>query len=471
MSAMRFVSTRDPVLAAGFAEALEEGLAPDGGLYVPGEWPVLSPRELADSLGQPSDSGRPTPDAATREAHDALRAQGGEELRSYTSARALSGLAVSVIRRFAAGSRIAPHLAAIAAEAFSFDAPLVPLEPQGRLGVLELFHGPTAAFKDFGARFLAASLARLRAPSDRTLTILVATSGDTGGAVAAAFHERRGIEVAVLYPKGLVTPTQERQLTCWGGNVRSFAVLGTFDDCQRMVKEALLDRELRERRVLSSANSINLGRLLPQVVYYAAASLELWQAYGEPASFVIPAGNLGNALACIWARKLGLPVGDIVLAHNANRTVPDFLRTGSWRPRPSVATLASAMDVGNPSNMERLRALFPEIDRLRGAVEADTVDDAHIRERIRSAYERFGQVWCPHTATAAEVYERLPRERRASRRWVIVATAHAAKFREIVEPLIGRPVAVPETLARLFTRPVSCTEIAPRLDALRNALA
>ncbi len=444
MTAMQFSSTRNPALVAGFAEALEKGLAPDGGLYIPSEWPAFASEQLT---GQ----------------------SGAEAAR--TSAGALAKLAVSMLKPFAAGDRLEPHLPAVAAEAMSFDAPLVPLDSPGRLSVLELFHGPTAAFKDFGARFLAASLARLRAPDAPALTILVATSGDTGGAVAAAFHERPGIEVAVLYPKGLVTPTQERQLTCWGGNVRSFAVRGTFDECQRMVKEAMLDRELRERRALSSANSINLGRLLPQAVYFGAASLAIRQAYGEPASFVIPAGNLGNALACIWARKLGLPIADIVLAHNANRVVPDFLRTGAWQPRPSVATLASAMDVGNPSNLERLRALYPQIDQLRGAVAADTVDDEQIRERIRTDFRRFGRVWCPHTATAAEVYGRLPLERRSTGRWVLVATAHPAKFREIVEPLIGRAVSMPDSLARLFERPVFCTEIAPTLDALRSALA
>ena len=188
----------------------------------------------------------------------------------------------------------------------------MPLVPDGRLSVLELFHGPTAAFKDFGARLLAACLVRLRTHKSHPLTILVATSGDTGGAVAAAFHERPGIEVAVLFPKGLVSPTQERQLTCWGGNVKSFAVRGTFDDCQRLVKQAFVDPQLRERSELSSANSINLGRLLPQAVYYAAASLAIWREHAQPASFVVPSGNLGNAVACVWARRLGLPMLRVV---------------------------------------------------------------------------------------------------------------------------------------------------------------
>ncbi len=478
MNGMRFVSTRDPALAAGFVDALEQGLAPDGGLYVPREWPQVSVSGLRASVG-----------ASLAASHE--RASG-----STTSSLALASLASSIIAPFAAGSRLASYLPAIAAEAFSFDAPLVPLAPlapdaRGTLQrpgtlpqLLELFHGPTAAFKDFGARFLAASLARLREarlddarerpgthPAERTLTILVATSGDTGGAVASAFHQRPGIEVVVLYPKGLVSPTQERQLICWGGNVRSFAVHGTFDDCQRLAKEALLDPELRARRKLSSANSINLGRLLPQVVYYAAASLATWESCGEAASFVVPSGNLGNALACTWARRLGLPIANIVLAHNANRTVPDFLETGRWRPRPSVATLASAMDVGDPSNMERLNALYPQISELRGAVRAETVDDAQIRATIRSAFERFGRILCPHTATALAAYERLPPELRSGRPWILVATAHPAKFPETIEPLIGRRVPVPEALAQLLARPVSAMEIAPELQALRSALS
>lgn len=434
-SAMRYVSTRDPSTLLGFGAALVQGLAPDGGLYVPVSWPRLDPR-------------------------------------MFEGERQLAAVATRLLAPFVAGDPIAPQIPAIAAEAFDFPAPLVPLEPDGRLSVLELFHGPTAAFKDFGARFLAASLERLHRPAMAPLTILVATSGDTGGAVAAAFHGRPGIEVGVLFPKGLVSPTQQQQLTCWGGNIKSFAVRGTFDDCQRLVKQAFVDPELRARTQLTSANSINLGRLLPQAVYYAAASLDLWRRYGEPVSFVIPSGNLGNAAACIWARKAGLPIGEVVLAHNANRTVPDYLRTGRWDPRASIATLASAMDVGNPSNMERLQALFPKLDDLRDAVSADTVDDDQIRSRICEGFERYGQIWCPHTATAAEVYERIAMSREGPLRgkWVVVATAHPAKFAGTVEPLIGRKIPVPETLARLFARPAEFIEIGPDLAALRTEL-
>jgi threonine synthase len=437
MTAMEFTSTRDSAQTAAFGAALLQGLAPDGGLYVPRTWPTLRP----ENFGGVGD---------------------------------LPGVATQLLAPFVAGDRLESALPAITRDAFNFPAPLVPLGNDGRLAVLELFHGPTAAFKDFGARFLAACMARLRTPGQRPLTILVATSGDTGGAVAAAFHERPGIEVGVLFPKGLVSPTQERQLTCWGGNVKAFAVRGSFDDCQSLVKQAFLDPRLRERTELSSANSINLGRLLPQAVYYAATSLAIWRQYGEPASFIVPSGNLGNVAACIWARKVGLPIGEIVLAHNANRAVPDYLESGEWRPRSSIATLASAMDVGNPSNMERLRALFPDAKDMRSAVNAFTVTDDAIRARIRAGFEQFGQVWCPHTATAAEAYERLTLERHGATkhqgRWVVVATAHPAKFREIVEPLIGRTIPVPESLAKLFARPTQCTEIDPDLPALCRAL-
>jgi threonine synthase len=431
--AFAFASSRDASVRMGFSAALQQGLAPDGGLYVPAMWPHLSAEGLAGAASLPE-------------------------------------VAQRLLAPFLEGDALAPELASLAHDALDFPAPRVPLHADGRLSLLELFHGPTAAFKDFGARFLAACFARLRGAGARPLTILVATSGDTGGAVAAAFHRRPGIEVAVLFPRGLVSPTQERQLTCWGDNVRSLAVRGTFDDCQRLVKEAFLDPGLRARGALSSANSINLGRLLPQAVYYAAASLAVWREHGERASFVIPSGNLGNSLACLWARQAGLPIGAVVLAHNANRSVPDYLASGEWRPRPSIATLASAMDVGNPSNMERLRALYPQLPQLRAAVSAASVSDEEIRERIRAGYRTYGQIWCPHTATAAEAWERLPPEQRAHGRWVLVSTAHPAKFREIVEPLIGRSVPVPESLARLFARPVRCAEIDATLAALHAAL-
>jgi threonine synthase len=425
---MKFASTRGTAPAVSFSQALLQGLAPDGGLYVPQEWPDLSglQRGSLPQLGQ------------------------------------------ELIGAFARGDALADAVPAITADAFDFPAPLKSLDPAGLLRVLELFHGPTAAFKDFGARFLAASLARIPRTTGRTLRILVATSGDTGGAVAAAFHRRAGMEVVVLFPKGLVSPTQQQQLTCWGDNVISLAVRGTFDDCQRLVKEAFLDPALREKVELSSANSINLGRLLPQAVYYAASSLAVHAETGQKVSYIIPSGNLGNAAACIWARRMGLPIDRIVLAHNANATVPDFLRSGELRPRASVATLASAMDVGNPSNLERLLNLFPDAASLGAEVTAWSIGDDAIRERIKSDYGTYGEIWCPHTATAAEVHARLPAVEREQHHWILVSTAHPAKFREIVEPLIG-PVPVPDNLRRLYDLPSKFTEIDPTLSELRRA--
>jgi threonine synthase len=428
---MKFVSTRGGSAPVTLSGAILQGIAPDGGLFVPERLPAVS-------------------------------------LPDFPRSAALPAIAERLIGPFADGDPLAAELADICREAFDFPAPLVPLErARGRARVLELFHGPTCAFKDFGARFMAAAMARVSRSSDRTLTILVATSGDTGGAVAAAFHRRPSFDVVLLYPQGLVSARQAQQLACWGDNVRTFAVHGTFDDCQRMVKDAFRDPALAEAYALSSANSINVGRLLPQMVYYAAASLEVWHREGRRAGFIVPSGNLGNVTAAVWAREAGLPIGDIVLATNANATVTEFLDSGTWHPRASVATLASAMDVGNPSNMERLRALFS--DRLRDRISAQLVTDDEIRATIRRDAEALGYVWDPHGATAAHVYHHLP-EARLDEPWVLVETAHPAKFNEIVEPLIGREIPVPPALARLLSLPRQEQDLEPTLDALRAAL-
>jgi threonine synthase len=428
---MNFLSTRGGGSPATLSGAIAQGLAADGGLLVAERLPAVS----LDAL----------PDAGD-----------------------LPALAAALIAPFAAGDPLSAHLDDVCREAFNFSAPLVRLDrARGDARVLELFHGPTCAFKDFGARFMAAALARILGPRPRPATILVATSGDTGGAVAAAFHRRPGIDVVLLYPKGLVSDRQAQQLACWGDNVRTFAVRGTFDECQRMVKEAFRDPVLSRARDLSSANSINIGRLLPQMVYYAAASLQIWRRDGRKASFIVPSGNLGNVTACVWARAVGLPIDDIVLATNENRVITDFFASGQWRPHPSVATLASAMYVGNPSNMERLRALFPE--GLGGELSAARVTDDEIRATIREDAVSLGYVWDPHGATAARVYHQLADDRR-DRPWVLVETAHPAKFHEIVEPLIGRQVPVPAALARLLTLPRQEEDLEPTLDALRAAL-
>lgn len=419
---MRFVSTRGQAPPVGFTEAMLRGLAPDGGLYVPERFPRFDPREV---------------DAGAVFAEQAAR----------------------ILAPFLDGDPLAVELDEICANAFDFPMPLATLAPGTAL--LELFWGPTAAFKDFGARFLAAGFERTleagRGPEE--LTVLVATSGDTGAAVAAACHGRRRIRVAVLYPDGGVSPRQEQQLTCWDDNVSSFAVRGTFDDCQRMVKQAFARAGWPARGGASSANSINIGRLLPQAVFYAVASVRYLAEHGTAAGFVVPSGNIGNAVGAFWARRMGFPIRHVALAANANRVVPDWFETGEWRPRPSAKTLANAMDVGDPSNMERVFHLYPDRETLLREASARSVPDETIRRAIRDGPARWGRVFCPHTATAVFVRETL-----RSPHWVIVATAHPAKFDSIVEPLVGEPVAVPPRLAELLAKPTRVTRIEPRFD-------
>ncbi|AKC85577.1 threonine synthase [Pseudoxanthomonas suwonensis] len=427
---MNFVSTRNSAPAASLSAAIAAGLAPDGGLYVPAKLPAG--RDL-----QPGDS--------------------------------LAATTTTLLAPFFEGDALAPELAAICAEALDFPVPLKPLATPGD-HVLELFHGPTAAFKDVGARFLAASLARIRHGEDRPLTILVATSGDTGAAVAAAFHGQPGLRVVVLYPDGRVSPRQAHQLGCFGGNVSALRVAGSFDDCQALVKRALGDAQLQAQVPLSSANSISLGRLLPQMSYYAHAALAHRAATGRELDFVVPTGNLGNALAAILARAQGVPLGRIVLATNANRVLPEYFAGDAWLPRASVATLANAMDVGAPSNFERLRWLYAGDDAaLRTAFTAVSVDDATIRATIRARWERHGEVFCPHTATAVHVLDTL-RAEGIDGDWAVAATAHPAKFESVVEPLVGHAVEVPPALAELLARPAHAEPVPPEYDVLRAHL-
>ena len=433
---MKFASTRGAAPPVGAGAAMLAGLAPDGGLYVPERFPALDPAALP---------------------------QGAD----------LAATATEVLAPFVAGdapvdelaSELANELATVCAEALDFPTPLT--EANG-FHVLELFHGPTAAFKDVGARFLAACLARLSRERERT--VLVATSGDTGGAVAAAFSGRPGFRVVLLYPRGRVSDRQEAQLTAWGDNVLSLRVDGDFDDCQRMVKEAFADAALRERAGLTSANSISIGRLLPQMAYYAWASMRLFRATGTAPGFIIPSGNLGNSLACIWARHCGLPVGPIVLATNANETVGEFFAGAPWTPRPTVQTLATAMDVGNPSNMERLLYLAGSESAARSEARAIRVSDQEIRDAIAAGPARYDRTWCPHTATAVRAWETLGEEA-GERPWVVVATAHPAKFEDVVEPLVGETVPLPPALAELMRRPRQFVEIGPEFGAFRDLLA
>ncbi|PJK08402.1 threonine synthase [Lysobacteraceae bacterium NML95-0200] len=426
---MDYLSTRGQSAPTPIDLALEAGLAADGGLYVPEHIP-----QLADTAPWPE----------------------------------LASAATAILAPFFAHSRLRERLPQLCIEAFNFAAPLRPMRGQGDF-LLELFHGPTAAFKDYAARFLAASLTALRAADAPVRTIVVATSGDTGAAVAAAFHRREGFRVVILYPQGRVSPRQAHGLECWGDNIHTLRVAGTFDDCQRLAKTALSDSELRARLPLGSANSISLGRLLPQIAYYGHSACAFFAEHGQRLNFIIPTGNLGNASAAFLARKMGLPIGDIHLACNANDTLPRFFQGQDYAAQATRATLANAMDVGAPSNFERLRHWHGSDAELRSAISASSSDDTTIRAEIAAAPTRHGTIPCPHTACGLAALHTL-RKAGDHRPWAVVATAHPAKFESIVEPLTGHSIPLPTALAESLARPAQGEPLANDYHALRQWL-
>ncbi|KRA16100.1 threonine synthase [Lysobacter sp. Root604] len=427
---MNYFSTRGQTPATSIDAALSAGLAPDGGLYVPEALPQLPPQPARD---------------------------------------ALTDTAQALLAPYFADSALRERLPELCRRAYDFPAPLRALSQADDL-LLELFHGPTAAFKDYAARFLAEALSALRQPDAPTTTIVVATSGDTGAAVAAAFHRRPGFRVAILYPDGRVSPRQAHGLGCWGDNVQAYRVDGDFDACQRLAKQALSDQALRATLSLSSANSISLGRLLPQAAYYAHAAAQHQARNGHALNFIVPTGNLGNACAALVAQRMGAPIGEIRLATNANDTLPRYFAGADYAAQPTRATLANAMDVGAPSNYERLRHWFGSDTQLRAAIVATAVDDATITDTIRRAPQRHGIVPCPHTATGLHLLEGL-RAQGDSRPWAVVATAHPAKFDSIVEPLVGRAVPPPHALAEALARPASAESLRADYATLRARLA
>ncbi len=413
---MKFISTRKNSPAVSASEAILQGLAVDGGLYIPESFVKLDMSKAPDY-------------------------------------RDLPALARFILAPFFEGDELEDDLAQMCNEAFTFPAPLH--YHNSRESVLELFWGPTAAFKDFGARFLAVVLEHLLKKRHSELTILVATSGDTGGAVASAFHKREGISVKVLFPEGRVSARQQKQLTVLQDNITSYAVKGTFDDCQKMVKDAFMDSGVAQTYHLSSANSINLGRLLPQMVYAFSSSMEVYSKTGIKPVAIIPSGNVGNSCASFWAKTIGAPIHSISLALNRNRTIIDYLVTKKYEKRPSLATLANAMDVGDPSNMERLFALYPTHERFAMHIGAMSVSDEQIRETIRNVYEESGYAICPHTATG----EYMRRNGEFDRPTIVYSTAHPAKFETIVEPVIGEKVAIPPQLKELLDKKEHYTTI------------
>lgn len=427
---MRLISTRGDAASASFEEALLAGLAPDGGLYVPRQVPKVERGAWREA------------DTFPALARRVLAPWIGDEVGD------------DVMRR-------------VAEDAFDFPVPLVPLEGGGWDGiyVLELFHGPTLSFKDFGARAMARWMDHFMRGRDEQLTILVATSGDTGSAVADGFAGQETVRVVLLFPEGQVSPVQERQLVVERPGVQSLAVQGTFDDCQRLVKAAFQDEALRDVP-LSSANSINVGRLLPQMLYYHWA---VRQGGFDDAVFCVPSGNLGNLTAGIMASLSGLPVRRFVAAHNANDFFPRFLTGATDSFADSVRTLSNAMDVGAPSNFERLRALLGD-DGLQEGIWSTSVTDEETLASMRIVHEQTGYVADPHTAVGLEAARRYRAATNDETPLVVLATAHPSKFPETVEQALGSQPETPERLSRLWDEPTQMQPIEPTEEALREVL-
>jgi threonine synthase len=455
---MRFVTTSGSAPPVSFTTALFDGLAPDGGLYVPERIEPWTPDELA-----------------------------------RLPRRTLTEIGLRAMRPFTRGELDPAVLEAVVVEALNFEIPLV--EVERGVYALELFHGPTLAFKDVGARVMARVMASLHLAED-PLTVLVATSGDTGSAVAHAFHRVPHTRVVILYPDGRISPTQEAQLTMFNGeraNVRAYAVAGSFDDCHRLTREAFGDPELRTEMRLTSANSVNVGRLLPQSIYYFHAVAQLAGRRGSaPASvgaeprvgpdvlFSTPSGNFGNLTAGLMAKRAGLAVAQFVAATNVNDVVPEYLATGRYAPRASVRTMANAMDVGHPSNFERMSWLYGgDRDAMRHDVVGVSFTDDRVRETIRRVFETRGYLLDPHSAIAYMGLKGVLDSKESdldsvgsgfSRAGVFLATAHPAKFAEIVEPIIGTKVEKPEPLAHALGQPRHIIRIDAALDAVKTVL-
>lgn len=405
---MRFYSTNGQSPDVDLAEAVMTGLAPDGGLYMPESLPKL-PKNLLMQMGS-----MPFQDIAFEVSKKLFLEDIPEEI-----------------------------LRSIVNEAFNFKVPFTELEKN--LYALELFHGPTLSFKDFAARFMARLIAYLKKQSKKQLTVLVATSGDTGSAVAHGFLGLKGINVVILYPSGKVSNVQEKELTTMGKNITTLEVQGTFDDCQKMVKQAFADKNINKNRFLISANSINIARLLPQSFYYFYICAKLKEK-GLPMVVSVPSGNFGNLTAGLMAKKMGAPIHKFIASTNDNDTVPRYLETGNFRQKPAIETISNAMDVGNPSNFVRILKLYnDDIERIRQDIYGVSFSDKKTREAIKKVYRKYNYVMDPHGAVAylglVEYRKILP-----DSIGVFLETAHPAKFADVIEKTIKRPVAVPEKL-------------------------
>ena len=430
---MKYRSTLHHSPEVSLRDAVLRGSAPDGGLYMPVEIPHLDKNFL-------------------------------ESLPSLT----FHEIAQDVGALFT-GDEIPTHiLMKIVTEAFNFPVPLVALSE--RLHVLELFHGPTLAFKDFGARFMARLMGYFVAESGKQLTVIVATSGDTGSAVAQAFLGVSGIRVVILYPAGRVSDAQEKQLTTLGQNITALEVAGSFDDCQRLAKQALVDPVIAEKLTVTSANSINIARLIPQTFYYFAAVAQLDLSDAIP-MFSVPSGNFGNLTGGLLAKRVGLGVGQFIAATNVNDVVPEFLRTGKLIPRASRHTISNAMDVGNPSNFARIVDLYDnDLQAIRRDIWGCSFDDEETLRVMHDVEQRHGYVLDPHTAVGVLGWESFAKQNQSAAQGIVLATAHPAKFAETVARAIGLRPEMPERLAAFLDRTKKSIPFPNRFSELQEFL-
>jgi len=428
-----YYSTNNPSALVSFQEAVFNSMPQDKGLYMPEEI-----NRLPDSFF--------------------------ERLPKLT----LPQIAFEIARHMLNGAIPDNDLQALIDDAINFDAPVVELEQD--VYVLELFHGPSLAFKDFGARFMSRVMSYFLKDGEKQLDVLVATSGDTGGAVALGFLGVPNTRVTILYPKGKVSDIQEQQLTTNGQNIRALTIDGTFDDCQALVKQAFVDTELNEAFRLTSANSINIARLIPQTFYYFNAYAQLLRAGKTKVAFCVPSGNFGNIGAGLLAWKMGLPVQQFIAATNANDTVPAFLKTGIYEPKASVQTIANAMDVGNPSNWVRIAYLFKDdAAALTNLMTGYTYTDERTREAIQQVFHRYNYIVCPHTAIAWQALKEWQQEH-PNTSGVFLSTAHPCKFSDVFPEEIAAAIQVPEQVKTMEEKEKQSVSLANNFNAFKQYL-
>lgn len=431
---MKLYSTNNPENQVEFKEAVFNALPQDKGLYMPVNIPKIDPLFI-------------------------------QNIQQYS----LPEIAFEVASVLLEGAIPSEDLKRIIQDAANFDAPLHFLTSD--MAVLELFHGPSFAFKDFGARFMSRVMGFFTEKNEKTLEVLVATSGDTGGAVALGFLGVEGTRVTILYPKGKVSEIQELQLTTNGENIRAIEVEGTFDDCQALVKQAFVDEELNTKLRLTSANSINIARLIPQMFYYFYAYAQLKAQGVSKVVYTVPSGNFGNIGAGILASKMGLPVQHFVAANNANDTVTEFLKTGKYHSKASVQTLSNAMDVGNPSNWVRIMDMFDkDFLKVKKHISAYTFSDVQTKKAIAEVYEKYNYVLCPHTAVAYLAAKKYKAEHPGEYASVFLSTAHPCKFPEAYSEELFKKIETPSNVDSMGKKDKTTTTMSVDFEKFKNYL-